>query len=442
MPDEVQTVARPAETPRSPSRRAGLLRTLLILSALAGCFICAVLIRLAAPGDDAPSLFGATICAPTNKVDCGYVLHSQWSHFGPIPSSVLGLGYFALVGVWFAVVGMPNYAGRRWHWLPTLVVTCGAAGSLFFIYILAFTLPVICTWCIASHVANLFCVVLVWLAWPKADRSLLSEPAYPTFARVGIMVAMSVCVLAAAVLGISAYNGQVYAAGLEKRYLAVVNDPEYLHWQYTKAPQHEIAVRSDDLTLGPADAPFTLVVFSDFECAKCAQFHHYANSIVERFPGRVRCVFRHYPVSRACNPHIETAFHFFSCEAAKAAEAARMVGSPEQTHRYFSALYANMARLDQRPYEQIAVSVGLDAKRFAEAMNDPAIERRLADDIELAHTLGVEGTPSLFLNGKLLPNWQILAVPEGGASFMSGAKPDIDAAATLRLWQLLLEEGQ
>lgn len=419
-----------ARKPVRPTR----LRWVLLVLALVGCFICIVLIRLGTPTGTPATIFGAEVCAPTVSINCDYVLSSKWAKIGPFPTSVLGLTYFANLALWFAVIGVPNVAGRRWHLLPLLGVFVGVCGSAGFLYVLVFQLPVWCTWCVAAHVVNIWILIFTILAWPRrrnAPGELTASPR-PTAIRVGAVLGFAVAMLWIIAATLTAYNGQVYARQLQAQYLKAVNNAEYVVWRYRQSPRHDVPTRQDDPSIGFAGAPFTLVVFGDFQCSNCRAFRHFAERLIKRFPDRLRCVFKHYPLASECNRHVAQGGHHFACVAAQAAEAARLAGTPELSSLYAKRLYDFMGRLDQRPYAALAAAVGIDAERFAAAFEDPVCLQRIEEDIDLGRVLGIEATPALFLNGRLLPNWLLLkADPSPGESSM-------DLEATMGLWDMLL----
>jgi uncharacterized membrane protein/predicted DsbA family dithiol-disulfide isomerase len=402
------------------------------LLAGAGCFICGVLVHLGTPSDGPHTILGAAVCAPTDTVNCDYVLNSRWAKIGPIPTSVLGLTYFAALGAWFAIIGVPNYAGRRWHVLPLAVVIPGVCGSIGFLYVLWFELPVSCPWCIAAHVVNLSILVLAIAAWPRRAgvRALAAvEAAYPSGARAATVLGFSIAAAWIAIATVSSYNAQVYASRLQAEYQGVVNNADYIAWRHAQSPLRQIPIHAEDLSIGPPEAPHTLVVFTDFQCSNCRAFHSFAARLSAGFPERLRLVLKHCPMSAECNEHVSGAFHYFSCEAARAAEAARAVGNSDQTHKYYAELFDNMERFAQKPYASLAVEVGLDRSRFLAALKAGAGVERIEADTTLANELGVEGTPALFLDGRRLRQWRIVK---------PGTRADVDWQATGALWVRLL----
>jgi protein-disulfide isomerase/uncharacterized membrane protein len=418
----------PTTTPKR--RTTGWLRAVLIILALAGCMICIVLIRLGTPAGGAVRILGASICAPTDTINCDFVLNSRWAKVGPIPTSILGLAYFALIALWYVIVGVPNYSGRRWHLPIMAIVFTGVCGSLGFLYVLAFDLPVWCTWCVAAHVVNLWLLILTILAWPgrpdpPAD-GIAPEPPHPTGARVAAALGLGALLLWCILSTITAVNSRLYGQQIEAQYRKAVNNADYAVWRYRQGSAKEIPLRSDDFAIGPADAPFTLVAFGDFQCPLCRSFRYFADRLVTEFPDRLRIVFKHYPLSAECNRHMTQTTHYYACAAARAAEAARATGTPEQAGAYAGKLYENAGRFDQNPYEILTLDVGIDRPRFAAALKAGAGRERIEEDVDLGHELGIEGTPALFLNGRPLVNWYIL-----GASAM-----DVDA--TIALWNRLL----
>lgn len=419
----------PTARPHQPKPR---LRIALVVLAVLGCVISGILLNLAAPSRSSGSLFGANFCTPSDHVNCDYVLSSRWARIGPLPTAALGAAYFAALAMWFLVIGVPNRAGRLWHLFPLILTAVGLCGSFWFVFVMATRLPVWCTWCVAAHVVNALLFALTLLIWPRvAATEPPDQPPYPTSTRaVSVLTGAAVFVLFFLLAGF-AYRNQMVARAFQLEYLDATNNIEYIAWRHAQSPLRDIPLRDDDAGFGNPDAPFTLVVFSDFECVNCWDLHRNAVRIVSQFPGVLRLVSRHYPVSARCNPHVGGGLHYFACDAAFAAEAARATGSAEQWHDYQELLYKNRERFDEGPYNELARQVGLDQEAFAAAMTNEEVRRRVGEDIDLAHRLGVERTPAIFLNGRALANWRITT---------TDPKPKMDIEKTLALWEHLLGE--
>jgi protein-disulfide isomerase len=138
---------------------------------------------------------------------------------------------------------------------------------------------------------------------------------------------------------------------------------------------------------GPESAPVTIVEFADFECPFCQRIAPDLDALVEKRPGQVRFVYKLMPL--AMHPHGEI--------AARAAVAAQAQGRFWEMHHL---LFAAGGRLEERDLESYAKAIGLDVDRFKADMKAPATQARLDADRKLADSLGVRGTPTLYINGR------------------------------------------
>lgn len=167
--------------------------------------------------------------------------------------------------------------------------------------------------------------------------------------------------------------------------------------------------------LGPDDAPVTIVVFGDFECPFCVRGNTTLTSLRERYGNRLRLVYKHSPL----------AFHSHAFVAARATVAAHAQGKFWAFH---DALYARNADFDEVDIQAIAKEVGLDMKKFRKAMTSLELDRAIEQDLSLAMSLGVSGTPAFFVNGRAVHGAQ----PELVFRLMIEEELDRAAAATAR----------
>jgi protein-disulfide isomerase len=125
-------------------------------------------------------------------------------------------------------------------------------------------------------------------------------------------------------------------------------------------------------------------------------------------------VFRHFPLDHSCNPLIKAYMHAFSCQAARAAEAARELGGDEAFWKMHDALFAHASELDTRPYAKLAEEIGLDPERLLKEMAKPEVSARITSHVESSKAFKISSTPSVFLNGRrvrrgdAMPFWEAI----------------------------------
>ena len=148
--------------------------------------------------------------------------------------------------------------------------------------------------------------------------------------------------------------------------------------------------------LGPANAPLHLEEFGDFECPPCGMFHPILQQMHAEFGDKLAITFREFPL-------VPT--HQHALAAASAAEAAGLQGKFWEMH---DLLYEHQndwkKEFDVRPiYEGYAKQIGLDVERYKRDMNGDLVAQRVFADGKRGHSLGVKGTPTVFLNGREVP---------------------------------------
>ena len=138
---------------------------------------------------------------------------------------------------------------------------------------------------------------------------------------------------------------------------------------------------------GPPEAPVTITVFSDFECAFCARLPKVLDQVAAAYPQEVRIAFKHYPLSS----------HEFALPAAQAAVAAQQQGKFWAFH---DRLFQHFSELDESRIDMITRDLGLDAARFAKDRSSARTLDIIEADRREGYQAGVTGTPALFINGR------------------------------------------
>src|SRR5580692_6145331 len=138
---------------------------------------------------------------------------------------------------------------------------------------------------------------------------------------------------------------------------------------------------------GPIDAPIMLVEYGDYECPYCGQAYPVIKAIQERLGDRLCFAFRNFPLINS-HPH-----------AQHAAEAAEAAGAQGKFWKMHDLLFENQEALDDENLAEYAATLGLDAARLIEEVLTGVHTARVREDFRSGARGGVNGTPTLFING-------------------------------------------
>jgi protein-disulfide isomerase len=145
---------------------------------------------------------------------------------------------------------------------------------------------------------------------------------------------------------------------------------------------------------GPALAVLVMVEFSDLQCPKCKDAQPVIERLAADFP-QMKIIFQHYPLAQ----------HAWAMKAAMFADcAARM--DTEAAWKFIASVYQNQggvapANPDDK-LKELAAASGLDAAKVSSCAASPATEARVKESMALGDSVGVAGTPYIFVNGRLL----------------------------------------
>ena len=150
-----------------------------------------------------------------------------------------------------------------------------------------------------------------------------------------------------------------------------------------------VPVSAADHLLGASQALVTVVEYGDFECPNCKQAAPAVRHLAARFEGRLRIIYRHFPLEEV-HPH--------ALYAALAAEAAAGQGKFWQMH---DLLFENQSHLKPNQLRGHAQRLELDMVRYDADMKDELYLQRVREHIEGGNLSGVRATPTFFINGRI-----------------------------------------
>ena len=152
-------------------------------------------------------------------------------------------------------------------------------------------------------------------------------------------------------------------------------------------------------SIGPENAPITLIEFSDYECPYCKEwFATTYSQLMSAYPGKIRFVYRDFPLS-GLHPN-----------ASPAAEAADCAGEQGQYWPFHDKLFGSQLALGPTAYTTYASNLGLDMARFQNCLDTHTYKTVVEANYAFANNLGVNSTPTFFINGLAVVGAQPFAV--------------------------------
>ena len=158
---------------------------------------------------------------------------------------------------------------------------------------------------------------------------------------------------------------------------------------YENAPRQAVRVDDSDPAAGPADAPLTLVLFSDFQCPYCQQLEPTLAAVQARFRDQLRLVWKDFPLP-------------MHRDSRGAARAARCAGEQGAFWRYRDELFKNQSDLSEQRLGAFARTLGLDERAFAACLRSSRFDSIIDAKLGEGRELGVTSTPTLFINGAVV----------------------------------------
>ena len=143
----------------------------------------------------------------------------------------------------------------------------------------------------------------------------------------------------------------------------------------------------DSPSIGAANAPVTIIEFSDFECPYCRTWQQEVfPQLMSSYGDKIRFVYRNFPLSSHAN-------------ALPAANAAMCANEQGKYWEYHDKLFGMTLPLETASYQKYASDLGLDTTKFNDCYNNKRYQTNIQADVTFATSLGVDQTPTFFING-------------------------------------------
>ncbi|MGZ3723865.1 MAG: vitamin K epoxide reductase/DsbA family protein [Bdellovibrionales bacterium] len=351
---------------------------------------------------------GPSVCNLSAKFDCDAVAASNYSSVFGMPIALWGAAtnavLFALI--LFSWLEWTEFPERLKRW-TALLAGLSFATSIVMALISLTQMQSYCLFCITVYgLSTIVFFSYIGMVHEPFIAGLKSDIPHLWSESKGILIAF-------AVIPVLAYVGhQSFMQNLGDAQIDKLVQESVEEWQH--APKQEF-VAKPSLVVGPAadHATMTLVEFADFRCSHCRHASYTLDAFVKSHPD-VRFEFYSFPLDGACNEKIEGSSGV-SCRLATAVLCAEKEGKGWELH---GALYNMQDETIRMPstneldpfLAQTVAPLGLSWERMQTCMNDPASLDAIKAQAKQGGLVNVQGTPTMFVNGRQLNRGQILPV--------------------------------
>jgi protein-disulfide isomerase/uncharacterized membrane protein len=381
----------------------------LILS-IAGVFLSGYLLWLHyAAGSVLPSWLP---CGDPSS-SCSSLAQSDYSAIFGIPIASFGFFFYLWIAGIAASVVISGYLSTAIV-LGFIVVAAAGLGVDAVLGGVLIATHNFCALCVLTYFINitLFAVsILVFRREHQRDCRMISKTVAAAAAvchdrkkifRLCLSGAYSVFAVLFVAAGTFALNG--YFSGQESNRMLVKSYVE----RVTLLPETDIHFPATKLSAGNPAAPIFIAVFTDPFCGACREFYYAEKSILEEFAGAVRVSHYFLPLDPSCNIAVRGEGHNHSCAAAANIAAAADLGFYDEfADAHWDSIEKSGEIYDKSEDPSFVLEKFLPRRHVAAqfALHALSAETKalIKRDVDFAHSLGVKGTPAVFVNGKRLP---------------------------------------
>jgi protein-disulfide isomerase len=326
-----------------------------------------------------------SFCNLGDRINCDAIALSPYATLlGGIPLSSFGAGWFLsmlLISLYSRLEEASRIGERALFWMSGF----GVLTSAIYLGIMIFVLK---TYCLLCFGVDLVSGLLLWASWPR-NRTPAKTSEKGPWKTIALTTVVSLFVT---VVLLKSFAQEGPPKDLQEQMADGI---------FQAAP---ISVNLDQNlpTLGPESAAITIVEFSDFQCPYCRKGALTLSSILTRFPGKVRVIFRNFPLNSGCNRLVPHSMHPAACDAARAAICAKKLSAFEPVYERFFEEQNSLTPERILPLaKEVLASKGIqETSEFENCMKSKETEEALIRDVEEGIRLNIQATPTFFINGR------------------------------------------
>lgn len=336
-------------------------------------------------------------CNINSAINCDAVASSKYSEILGIPLGVLGLGYFLAMAV-LALTVYLQHKSRKDHEPAWFAMTAiGVITSLALAGISLGVLGTVCIVCVIVYALTLAQAGVAWKIWKDSKGGI-------SFAAKSIVSGLSTAAVMVALV-VAGFNFLKPAKQLPPELQDTpgkTDAPKVLSNLSPTAveiPINKTAFSGygEDYRKGSDEAKIVIVEFADYMCPACGQTAPVLEDLMRQLGSRGLLVFKNFPLSNQCNPGMQQDMHPFSCDIAKVA---RCAGSKGKFWDYHLLAMSEQSKASKDRLKAWGTQVGLNDKEMDECLASKDLLEKIKDDVRVADKLGVNSTPTIFINGR------------------------------------------
>lgn len=343
-------------------------------------------------------------CNVNATVNCDKVASSQYAEVAGIPLGVFGIGYFLAMAI-LAFTVMSNHKTRPEHeptWFALAAV--GVLTSVILGGISIGVIQAVCLVCFGIYIAAIVQFVIAAVLWNKSESRPVVDIKAITNGGTTAAVIVAVVVVAFNFLKPAAqlppelqdtagkHDSLLKGQNNGKNQLSLlptVNDIPVNRTAYSGV--------GEDYRLGNDDAKVVVVEFADYQCPACRDAKDTMDKLHGVYGNKILIVFKNYPLSNKCNSSVQSNMHPHSCDIATLARCAGQYGKFWDFHRM---AFDNQSSASLDAAKGWGRQVGMSDPQMETCLGSADIQAKIRDDVGLANKAGLDGTPTLFINGR------------------------------------------
>ena len=362
---------------------------------------------------------GLGICNLGEMINCANVISSAWSSFLGVSLAAWGLFFYLFVGSLLIIRTTNETFEQARDFLLAALYAIAVIVSVVLLGISKFLIGAFCPLCLSLYVLNLCSFILLYKSvagaglqaalgnfkdvifqrsfWQFREES--SEGGFSVLTLIKVLILCATLTLLPALL-MKIFVSQTMVSEARE---SVSSWPT--HGRLKKINPAPGLV--GDLVKGNKRATIQIVEFADLQCPFCRLFYLELDDLVRKYPGRIHVVFKNFPLDSSCNLAVPGPMHPEACQLA---HAFRCLSEQDLFWAAMDVLATLDSDLSEHPsegdqatrtdLEKTLAHLDYDQEAFEQCQKSERYWDKIADDIKQGIELGVDGTPSVWVNGK------------------------------------------